>query len=271
MENASVKPKTMASAFTETVQDVGVQFAAGNLPLFWSAGTGPQIMATAGFLGSATVKFCSELADEPKGLLAVENIGLKITTTSLAAITAYTGMQIPGAEDSIPLLATTASGAFVVANSSIAGWLDGAREKLSSVFNKAMGHITTQAETYATIGLAVAAYMVKDSAAVDIPYLVNDVPQSLLTFLPTLSGGAIATKNALDGADPNRLKPMAWIAGGLALTAGTGFTGGEYAGATANAIFSSAYFKIQAEREGGYRQMARNVSESAKSLVAKIF
>ncbi len=253
----------VAKAFN-VLTDPGVQFSVGNACLFWSGGDVPQLISAGAAIAATSLKGYSEFSSDPNNLISSPNTAMNIAGASLIGIGIYSLSQGD-------MLAASASLSFAMGNFSVADNFEWAREKLSNVFGQAASKIATQAETYYTAGLGVAAYMAAGAAGVEIPVLDGTLPTSLITYVPTVIGGGLAIRNALFDYDPNTSKPFMWLAAGVGATAAAGgISGGEMLPVIANAWFSSAYAKIQANVEGGFSNLATSLKSGAQNLLQRV-
>jgi len=226
--------------------DPGVLLSIGNSVLFWSGGGVPQVASISAVVATTAIKTASEFLPKSNNILMHDKAPLLAVG---AALSIMCGDAIAGGQ----VAPAIAAGAFAVTNFSLAGVFNKMKEKFSNVATR----LTTQAETWSTLGLGAVAYMSAGGASVALPFLGQDVPTSILTFIPTAIGGGIALRNALyDKGDLG--KPLLWMASGIGLTAGAAFSGGAVDPAIANALFSGAYVKLQQIRD----------AESKKPMIA---
>ncbi len=242
--------------------DTGVQFSAGNTCLFWAGGGIPQIASTGALIGCITLKAYSEFSGDAHNLLADPNAALKIASGALGIIAVNSVIN----GEMIPAITSTA---FAIGNLRVAGIFENLKSKLSDTFGKVVGQIATQPETFYTIGLGLAAHMAAGDATVALPFIDKTVPLSMLTYIPTAIGGGLAVRNAVTG-EHDKSKPFLWLAGGVGATAGAGILGGAVLPALANGFFSSAYIKIQADIEGGYKNLGQSIKNNGQKLWQRI-
>lgn len=223
--------------------DPGVVLSVGNSILFWEGGGVPQIASVGAVIATTAIKTVSEFLPHSKHILTHDNAPLFTTGVALSFISGDAIMN----DALVPALA---AGAFAVTNFSLAGVFNSVRQRFSNVAT----YVTTQAETWSTIGLGAVAYMSAGDSSVSLPLLNQDISTSMITFIPTAIGGAISLRNVLGG-KRDEYKPLLWMAGGIGLTAGVALSGGAVEPAIANALFAGAYVKLQQMRDADSKNM----------------
>lgn len=256
-------PRPLLTKLFNIVSDVGVQLSAGNACLFWNGSLTTQAISLIALTAGLGIKTFQEFSPQSQGWLADSSTAFKAATVSVAAIgvdSLWGGHYAAG----------MASLCFATGNTSLMGLCDAAKENLSNIFGKASAQIMLGAETWFTAGLGLAAYMAAGDSTVQIPGMEVHIPTSMLTFIPTAIGGVLSIRNALSGQD-DKGKPLLWMAGGLAATAGVGLSSGAPLPGTANAFFSSAYIKMQTIKEDGYQNLGKALRKSISASMKRVF
>jgi hypothetical protein len=261
MESVQTQNSGFFSKLFNVVSDPAVQFSAGNTCLFWSGGGVPQIASVTALVTNLSLKTYSEFSDSALNVFNDPNLPLKVASAALGVVAVNAGLN----GDFIP---ATISSVFALGNLSLAGALNGVKNKLSNVFGRVAAQVATQAETYFTAGMGMVAYLAAGDSAVALPFLDQSVPLSTFTFIPTAIGGALSVRNAITGQD-NKSKPFLWLAGGLGATAGAGYIGGAILPAIANAFYASANTKIHCEIETSAKAITFAVNDNGKALLQK--
>lgn len=207
---------------------------------------------------TVAIKAYSEFSNNVSHSFSDASLPLKVASGALSIIAIDAGVN----GDFVPMLTSTA---FALGNLSVAGAYGKAKEKLTNAFGKVAGQIATQAETFYTAGLGLAAYMAAGESNVALPFIDANIPTSMLTFIPTAIGGGLAVRNATTEGD-NKSKPFLWITAGVGVTAGVGILGGAILPGLANGAFAGAYIRIQSDIEGGYKNLVTSIKQNVQNL-----